>query len=146
MGTYYIKPTGMEQKDLVALLKDIETAFGGTNSGGSITIQTAVDLTASYDMNSTVSANMSSGLTFASAISARVASGVEEVRIPSLVMSTSASAVKGEFTTPGSAANSILSAGGNIASAMSAYIAVGGTGGFASFMSRICSKLTSASL
>lgn len=40
MSTFYIKPTGMSQADLVNCLKDIETALGGTNSTPSITITT----------------------------------------------------------------------------------------------------------
>lgn len=87
MGTYYIKPTGLEQKDLVALLKDIETAFGGTNSGGSITIQTAVDATKWYDTNVTVSQAVSAGSAFLSSISTQVAGGVKEVYIPSVTIS-----------------------------------------------------------
>lgn len=40
MSTYYITPTGLNQRDLVNFLKDVETAMGGTNTSGSITTTT----------------------------------------------------------------------------------------------------------
>jgi hypothetical protein len=205
MGTYYIKPTGMEQKELVNLLKDIETAFGGTNSGGSITIQTTVDATKWYDTNVTVSGAVSAGSAFLSSISTQVAAGVKEVYIPSVTISLAnslgassgastwdsaalsnadslvdsyvalslpssaasvgvsaassagslafsqgrsggVSALTSHIVTPGASAASVISAGGVLNSGISALVAGGMTGGFASFLSHLSSKLASAAI
>lgn len=166
MGTYYIKPTGMEQKELVNLLKDIETAFGGTNSGGSITIQTTVDATKWYDTNVTVSGAVSAGSAFLSSISTQVAAGVKEVYIPSVTislanslgassgastwdsaaLSNGVSALTSHIVTPGASAASVISAGGVLNSGISALVAGGMTGGFASFLSHLSSKLASAAI
>ena len=189
MGTYYITPTGLSQKDLVAFLKDLETAFGGTNTTGYITTTTTADVTKWYDANVAVSTAVADGSAFASAISAQVSAGVVEVLIPSRVMSYNnsgmastgasggasagassgssaaasaassagslalsqgtsggVSAVTSVVITPEAAGASIVSAGGNLASAVSAMISGGAGGGHISFLSHLCSKLVSHSI
>ena len=221
MGTYYIKPNGLNQGDLVNILKDLETAFGGTNVVETITIPTTVDATKWYDTNATVSAAISAGSTFTSAMSTQVLAGTVEIQIPSLVMSYALSAIDSEggaagastgesagtyyggsagasaaasdatsaatshiarslpasavtshiaqsipasavtsyiaqsipasvvtshLVTPGAAGASVISAGAVLNSGISAIVAAGMTGGFASFLSHLSSKLASASI
>jgi hypothetical protein len=40
-NVYYINPNGISQKDLVGIIKDLETILGGTNVTGSVTFDTA---------------------------------------------------------------------------------------------------------
>ena len=120
MGTYYITPTGLSQKDLVAFLKDLETAFGGTNTTNYITTTTTADVTKSYDMNVAVSQAISAGSTFASAISAQLSAGVKEVQIPSLIMSYNDSIITSEGGSAGASTGSSAGASAGEAVASSA--------------------------
>ena len=91
MGTYYIKPNGISQKDLVNFLKDLETAFGGTNVNEYITIPTTVDVTGYYDLNSTISAGISASSGFSALISTQVLGGNMGAWVPYYTISLAGS-------------------------------------------------------
>lgn len=149
MGTYYIKPDGLSQKDLVAYLKDIETAFGGTNVDEYITTTTTVDVTKWYDTNVAVSAAVSAGSTLTQAISARVSASVAEITVASYVWSAGISADTSTLAKCDVAPSYIQSchtAGTAFCSSVSAAVSAGYAGGVLKVLSAMGSTLKSASV
>lgn len=172
MGTYYIKPTGMSQKDLVNLLKDLETAFGGTNSTDSITIQTTFDAVKPEKGMSVAKSVITAGSIWESAVSVAVRSGyaigynnsygnsaaksyatsaytaqstassAASAAYPSIALSYHRSGV----ITPAAVMDSVIAAGSNLHSAVSVAVASGHTSTFVNIISVIASRLSAHSI
>lgn len=76
MASRKLKYNGISQEELVACLKDIEAALGGTNSDTAINVSTTYNL-AEIELayTNSISAKISAGSTFSQALSATVAAG-----------------------------------------------------------------------
>jgi len=78
MASRKLKYNGISQEELVACLKDIETALGGTNSNTAINIGTtynAIELEQAYAAS--ISASISAGSTWTQALSAAKSAGYD---------------------------------------------------------------------